>query len=104
MLASNPEREASTTPPFLVARDIRKAYGGVQALKGVLLTLEAGEIHGLVGAHFDELVDLLWGAAEPGAVVQVRRSRKIPFRSRQRVKHISWDENFDMKGYRDSTM
>ena len=51
MLASNPEREASTTPPFLVARDIRKAYGGVQALKGVSLTLEAGEIHGLVGAN-----------------------------------------------------
>jgi ribose transport system ATP-binding protein len=51
MLASNPEREASTTPPFLIARDIRKAYGGVQALKGVSLTLEAGEIHGLVGAN-----------------------------------------------------
>jgi ribose transport system ATP-binding protein len=50
MLASNPEREASTTPSFLTARDIRKAYGGVQALKGVSLTLEAGEIHGLVGA------------------------------------------------------
>ena len=51
MLASNPEKEASTTPPFLAARDIRKAYGGVQALKGVSLTLEAGEIHGLVGAN-----------------------------------------------------
>lgn len=51
MLASNPERETSTTPPFLAARDIRKAYGGVHALKGVSLTLEAGEIHGLVGAN-----------------------------------------------------
>lgn len=51
MLASNPETEVSTTPPFLAARDIRKAYGGVQALKGVSLTLEAGEIHGLVGAN-----------------------------------------------------
>ncbi|MDB5524940.1 MAG: hypothetical protein JWM58_2703 [Rhizobium sp.] len=51
MLASNPEKEASTTPPFLVARGIRKTYGGAQALKGVSLTLEAGEVHGLVGAN-----------------------------------------------------
>jgi ribose transport system ATP-binding protein len=51
MLASNPGTEASTTPPFLAARDIRKAYGGVQALRGVSLTLDAGEIHGLVGAN-----------------------------------------------------
>jgi ribose transport system ATP-binding protein/rhamnose transport system ATP-binding protein len=51
MLASNSDKVASMTPPFLAARDIRKAYGGVQALKGVSLTLEAGEIHGLVGAN-----------------------------------------------------
>lgn len=51
MLASNPEKEASVTPPFLVARGVRKAYGGAQALKGVSLTLRAGEIHGLVGAN-----------------------------------------------------
>ena len=51
MLASNPEKEVSTAPPFLAARGIRKAYGGVQALKGVSLMREAGEIHGLVGAN-----------------------------------------------------
>ncbi|MBB4440156.1 MULTISPECIES: sugar ABC transporter ATP-binding protein [Rhizobium] len=51
MLASNPEKEASITPPFLVARGVRKAYGGAQALKGVSMTLRAGEIHGLVGAN-----------------------------------------------------
>ena len=43
MLASNPEKEASVTPPFLVARDVRKTYGGVQALRGVSLTLRAGD-------------------------------------------------------------
>ncbi|MFC3073543.1 sugar ABC transporter ATP-binding protein [Shinella pollutisoli] len=51
MLASNPEKEASSTPPFLAVRGIRKSYGGAQALKGVSLTLEAGTVHGLVGAN-----------------------------------------------------
>jgi ribose transport system ATP-binding protein len=50
-MLANPEREASATPPFLAVSNIRKAYGGVQALKGVSLTLEAGEVHGLVGAN-----------------------------------------------------
>jgi ribose transport system ATP-binding protein/rhamnose transport system ATP-binding protein len=70
MLASNPGTEASTTPPFLAARDIRKAYGGVQALKGVSLTLEAGEIHGLVGANGagkSTLIRILAGLAHADA-------------------------------------
>ena len=70
MLASNPEKEASTTPPFLAAREIRKAYGGVQALKGVSLALEAGEIHGLVGANGagkSTLIRILAGLAHADA-------------------------------------
>ncbi|MGV3553387.1 sugar ABC transporter ATP-binding protein [Rhizobium sp.] len=71
MLASNPEREASTTtPPFLAARDIRKAYGGVQALKGVSLTLERDEVHGLVGANGagkSTLIRILAGLAHADA-------------------------------------
>lgn len=39
------------TTPFLVARDIAKAFGGTQALKGVSLDIAPGEIHGLVGAN-----------------------------------------------------
>ena len=37
--------------PFLVADAVSKSFGGVQALDSVGLTLEAGEIHGLVGAN-----------------------------------------------------
>jgi ribose transport system ATP-binding protein/rhamnose transport system ATP-binding protein len=48
MLASNPGQAAT---PFLVARGIRKSYGGVQALKGASVTLEPGAVHGLVGAN-----------------------------------------------------
>ncbi|MER9799435.1 sugar ABC transporter ATP-binding protein [Mesorhizobium sp. M0142] len=39
------------TVPLLVARDIAKAFGGTQALKGVSLDIAPGEIHGLVGAN-----------------------------------------------------
>jgi ribose transport system ATP-binding protein/rhamnose transport system ATP-binding protein len=70
MLASNPEREASVTPPFLVARGVRKAYGGAQALKGVSLTLRAGEIHGLVGANGagkSTFIKVLAGLTHPDA-------------------------------------
>ena len=42
---------AEMTSPFLVARDIAKAFGGTQALKGVSLDIAPGEIHGLVGAN-----------------------------------------------------
>jgi ribose transport system ATP-binding protein/rhamnose transport system ATP-binding protein len=70
MLASNPEKEVSTTPPFLVARGIRKTYGGVQALKGASLTLQAGEVHGLVGANGagkSTLIRILAGLAHADA-------------------------------------
>ncbi|MBZ9856472.1 sugar ABC transporter ATP-binding protein [Mesorhizobium sp. CA13] len=38
-------------PPFLVVRNISKAFGGAQALRGASLDVVAGEVHGLVGAN-----------------------------------------------------
>ena len=35
--------------PVLQARGIRKSYGGVAALKGVELTIDAGTVHALLG-------------------------------------------------------
>ena len=70
MLASNPEKEVSATPPFLAVRGIRKTYGGVEALKGVSLTLAAGEVHGLVGANGagkSTLIRILAGLAHADA-------------------------------------
>ena len=37
--------------PILELREITKAFGGVEALRGVDFALSAGEIHGLVGEN-----------------------------------------------------
>lgn len=37
--------------PLLEMRDVRKHYGGVRALDGASLTLNAGEVHGLLGPN-----------------------------------------------------
>jgi ribose transport system ATP-binding protein len=43
--------ETPIAPPLLEVKDVAKSYGGVHALKGVSLSLGAGEVHGLVGAN-----------------------------------------------------
>jgi branched-chain amino acid transport system ATP-binding protein len=40
-----------TAPPVLDLRDLEVAYGGIQALKGVSITIGAGEIVTLIGAN-----------------------------------------------------
>jgi len=44
------EEEATTTPPVMAVRAVTKAYpGGVQALRKVSLTIDSGELVGIVG-------------------------------------------------------
>ena len=38
-------------PPVLEIRELRKSFGGVTAVNGVSLTLEAGHIYGLIGPN-----------------------------------------------------
>lgn len=42
---------APVAPPFLVVRNISKAFGGAKALRNASLDIIAGEVHGLVGAN-----------------------------------------------------
>src|SRR3954471_16700397 len=42
---------SSTSAPLVQVRGVRKAFGGVAALRGADLDLFAGEIHGLLGEN-----------------------------------------------------
>src|SRR4051795_12896469 len=42
---------SSTSAPLVQVRGVRKAFGGVAALRGADLDLYAGEIHGLLGEN-----------------------------------------------------
>ena len=57
-----------TTSPLLQARDLHKAYNGKPALKGVSLSLAAGEMCALLGpngAGKSTLLQLLTGLFSP---------------------------------------
>jgi ABC-type sugar transport system ATPase subunit len=58
----------AVTPPAVAVADMRKAYGGIQALAGVDLVVEAGSIHAVVGengAGKSTLMKILAGAVQP---------------------------------------
>jgi ribose transport system ATP-binding protein/rhamnose transport system ATP-binding protein len=60
----------AAAPPFLVASGVTKSFGGAQALRGVGLTLGAGEVHGLVGANGagkSTFIRILAGLVQPDA-------------------------------------
>lgn len=57
-------------PAHVVVRDLRKSYAGVEAVRGVSFTIEAGEIFGLLGpngAGKTTTVECLVGLREPDA-------------------------------------
>src|SRR5262249_25759425 len=73
-----------TTAPLLAMRGMVKSFPGVQALRGVDLTLHAGEVVALVGengAGKSTLMKLLGGAHRPDAGTIAVEGRVIAFQS-----------------------
>jgi len=66
-IAEGDDRDA---PPVVELREIKRSFGGLQALSGVSMTLRRGEIVGLLGengAGKSTLVKILTGVLEPDA-------------------------------------
>ncbi len=59
---------ATASPPAIAVADLRKAYGGIHALGGVDLAIEAGTVHAVVGengAGKSTLMKIMAGAVVP---------------------------------------
>jgi ABC-2 type transport system ATP-binding protein len=78
-------------PAHVVVRDLRKSYAGVEAVRGVSFSIEAGEIFGLLGpngAGKTTTVECLIGLREPDAgelEVCGLDARRHPHEVKQRI-------------------
>jgi ABC-2 type transport system ATP-binding protein len=84
--------------PAIETRDLRKHYRGVEALKGVSIRVEPGEVYGLLGqngAGKTTLVKILLGIVQPtagGADLLGRRAGDAA--ARKRVGYLPEDHRF----------
>lgn len=75
----------------LEAKDIRKSFGGVHALKGVSLALNRGEVHALAGengAGKSTLIKILAGAVEPDSGQLFLHQQPIVHNSPRRARQL----------------
>ena len=78
-------------PPLLEARRISKAFPGVKALVDVDFTVEAGEIHALVGengAGKSTLVKIITGVYQPDAGTLLIDGREVRISSRRDAERL----------------
>ena len=82
---------ADSMSPIVSMRGIQKAYGGVQALKGVDLDIYLGEVHALVGdnaAGKSTLIKTLAGAVRPDAGTISFDGREVVIESPRHAKAL----------------
>ncbi len=81
---SVPDHLPETEAPLLEARHVGKAFAGVQALADVSLTLQAGQVHALMGengAGKSTLMRILAGLHPPDAGEILLSGRRVAVRS-----------------------
>jgi len=81
---------ASQQAGLLVAQDISKDFSGVPALRGVSLSLAAGEVHALVGengAGKSTLINILAGLLQPSAGSLIIDGTEVKFAGPQSSQH-----------------
>ena len=84
-----PQGAAGEAPPVIALRHLTKRFGGATALDDVALTIEHGEVHGLLGENGSgksTLIKVLAGyhAPEPGAELEVNgRPVRLPLAPNQ---------------------
>jgi len=74
----------TSSPPALQVLDLSKRFGSVQALEGVSLDVQAGEVHALVGengAGKSTLINLLVGTLRPAGGKILVGGREVRFRN-----------------------
>lgn len=80
-----------TPDTLLEITDLKKQFGGIQALKGVGMSVAPGEIHGLVGANGagkSTLIRVLAGIVNPDGGVIKLNDREVNIRDPQHAREL----------------
>ncbi|MDQ0395110.1 sugar ABC transporter ATP-binding protein [Labrys monachus] len=86
-----PVAEPLPATPFLAAENVAKSFGGVHALRDVSLSLNAGEVHGLVGANGagkSTLIRILAGLTQPDRGRILLDGTPVGIATPQRATHL----------------
>jgi ABC-type sugar transport system ATPase subunit len=94
---TGPDEKARVTPKLIEVRDLKKTFGSVEALKGVSLSVNEGEICAIVGdngAGKSTLVKLLTGAYQPTSGTISMAGDKIQMRDPEEARRLGIEALF----------
>ena len=76
-----PSHPAGAGGPLLELRDLKRHFGGVKAVDGITMTVQAGHIHGLIGPNGSgksTLVNVISGLYTPTSGAVLLRGQPLP--------------------------